>query len=135
MLNYHYFILDSPDFGSDTHIFNVGIGRGRQADSDYLYLTAFAADHGHYFELKSEKSSTFVLRFLKEYGIPQANVHCIKARDLVRALKAGEACPVPAINQHAAHEMRKNLDLNYRIFCNLSKRDFHLLSNTRKKPL
>lgn len=141
MTHLHYLIIcGSSPYGKSSilddtaTIYTVNVGTSQQANSDYLFLTAFAADHDYYFALKSKESIDFVFRLIHAYRIPQAQQVSIDARSLVRAIKAGVKPAQVGERLSAAHTMRKIFDLNYRISCNLSADNIHLHSGLRKKP-
>lgn len=141
MTHQHYLIIcGSGSYGKSSvlddtaTIYTVSVGTSKQADSDFLFLTAFAADYDCYFAIKSKESIDFVFRLVQEYRIPQVQQVCIDARSLVRAIKAGLKPTQIGERLSAAHQLRKIFDLNYRISCNLSAAKIHLHSGLRKKP-
>jgi hypothetical protein len=141
MTHLHYLIIcGSAPYGKSSildetaTIYTVSVGTSKQANSDYLFLTAFAADHDCYFALRSKESIDFVFRLIQEYRIPQAQQISIDARSLVRAIKAGVKAPNEGTKNTFQHQFRKIIDLNYRISCNLAAAKIHLHSGLRKKP-
>lgn len=141
MTHLHYLIIcGSCSYGKSSilddtaTIYTVSVGTSKQANSDYLFLTAFAADHDCYFALRSKESIDFVFRLIQEYRIPQAQQVSIDARSLVRAIKAGVKPAQVGDRLSAAHQLRKIFNLNYRISCNLASAKIHLHSGLRKKP-
>lgn len=141
MTHLHYLVIcGSGSYGKSSilddtaTVYTVGIGSSLQANRDYLFLTAFAADHDCYFAPRSADSMTFVYRLLTEYRIPQAQQLTVNARSLVRAIKAGLKSNGSVTNLSAAHRLRQVYDLNYRISCRLAEKQIHLHSGLRKKP-
>ena len=141
MTHLHYLVIcGSAPYGKSSildetaTIYTVSVGTSKQANSDYLFLTAFASDHDCYFALKSKESIDFVFRLIQEYRIPQAQQVSIDARSLVRAIKAGVKAPNDGTKNTYQHQFRKIFDLNYRISCNLAAAKIHLHSGLRKKP-
>ncbi|MDT3387158.1 MAG: hypothetical protein LIR46_05265 [Bacteroidota bacterium] len=122
MLHYHYLITCGDCLDETTHIYQVGIGRGSQADRDYLFLMAYATDNNYFFNLRTLESTEFVQRILVAHNIPQSAIQQVKARDLVRAIKAAQKLPLSQISLNAAHSLRKSLNANYRFFCAKSTR-------------
>lgn len=120
MTHYHYYIECGQILNEDARIWVVGVGTSAQAQRDYLFLVAYAADHNHYFALRSEDSTRFVLRVTSSLGLPEATTRTIKARDLVRYFKAGDAMPFDGTQLLAAHRQRCSLSLDYRISSRLS---------------
>ena len=141
MTHLHYLIIcGSSSYGKSSilddtaPIYTVSVGTSKQANSDNLFLTAFAADHDFYFALRSKESIDFVFRLIQEYRIPQAQQVSIDARSLVRAIKAGVKARNDSTNNTYQHQFRKIFNLNYRISCNLASAKIHLHSGLRKKP-
>lgn len=141
MTHLHYLVIcGSGSYGKSSilddkaTIYTVSVGTSKQANFDYLFLTAFAADHECYFALRSKESIDFIYRLIQEYHIPQAQQISIDARSLVRAIKAGVKPTQVGDRLNAAHQLRKIFDLNYRISCNLSAAKIHLHSGLRQKP-
>lgn len=115
MTHYHYYIECGHILDEDARIWVVGVGTSTQAQRDYLFLVAYAADHDHYFALRSEDSSKFVLRVQESLALPDDAFRTIKARDLVRYFKAGDAMPFLDAQLLAAHRQHCALSLDYRI--------------------
>lgn len=135
MTHYYHYIAADGAINENTQFYSVGIGTSRQATSDYLFLIAYAAEHQHYFELFSTQSTRFV-RACKNSIAPV--IPCsvkINARDLVRMFKNKER---PAVNSPATpaqHFAQMQLDSNYRLFCNLTKRNLSHPERTHVKNL
>lgn len=124
MTHFHIYIQSNGTQVSDlSRIFIVGVGTSAQATRDFLYLTAKAVDDSDYFERRCLDSSEFMRRVIEAHKIPQSSIQKISARDLVRHFKANTAPPLSQSNLAAAHNQRMELDLNYRIFTNLTRRD------------
>ena len=135
MTHYYHYIAADTSLTADTPFYMVGVGTSKQATNDYLYLIAYAAEHGHYFELFSSQSTEFVRKCEKSLApsIPQSVK--ISARDLVRMFKNNER---PAVNSPATpaqHFAKMQLDANYRLFCNLTKRNQSHPERTNVKNL
>lgn len=94
--------------------------QGAQNLRDYLYLVAYATDHGHYFSLWSQDVAKFVQKISGSLGFDVSErFQMIRARDLVRALRASLNIPLDS-NVLLNHDrMRKYLDLNYRVLARL----------------
>lgn len=123
MTHYYHYIAADGAINENTLFYSVGIGTSRQANLDYLFLIAYAAEHNHYFELFSTQSTQFV-RACKNSIAPV--IPCsvkISARDLVRALKHNERPQASSKAKHAQHLTLMQLNDNYRFFCNLAKRN------------
>ena len=62
----HYYILIIADAQIDaaTRVYRVAVSQSRQGDRDFLYLVAYAAEHGYFFELYTAD----IERFLERIG-------------------------------------------------------------------
>lgn len=117
MTHYHSFIEANRIIDGDTHFYRVAVGSGKQADRDYLYLQAYAAQHQCYFNPYSRDVDDFLTQIARSLGgssVLDLHIRAITARELVRHLKAGTA---PALSNaqlaNTAHQLRY-LNLNYR---------------------
>lgn len=124
MTHYYHYIAADADINENTQFYSVGIGTSKQANSDYLFLIAYAAEHHHYFELFTTQTMDFVRKCKKSLAPIIPCTVKISARDLVRALKHGERPAASSKARHAQHLNLMQLNDNYRFFCNLSKRNF-----------
>lgn len=108
MIHYYLYIDSGQTVRADDHFYKVAIGATTQATRDYLFLTAYAVEHGHYFDLVTSESNAFLLRIRESLNLEVLPLQFVKARDLVRAFKAQQRMPLDAIqlrNQHK-HMMR-----------------------------
>lgn len=113
MTHYHYYVTAGDQVDATSCIYLVAVGHGRQADRDYLFLMANSVNCGHYFAIRSSESSDFIVR-LQESTLPDIlPVIKIKARDLVRNIKASLREPLSAASLHNAHHMRNYLSTQY----------------------
>lgn len=119
MIRKYDYIVSGTRWDETTIHYIVAIGTSLQGHRDFDALTKFAADHGHFFALRSASTLEFIKQVdesLAEFG--NSPVH-ITARDLVRQFRHGLA---PTLSQEilsAAHKMRYMLNLDYRISSNL----------------
>ena len=141
MIHYHYLIICGFEelrkpcvLDESATVYTVSIGSSLQANRDYLFLTAFAADHDCYFAPRSTDSMNFVYRILTEYHIPQAQQIRVNARSLVRAIKQGLKSNGTVTNLSAAHRLRMVYDLNYRISCRLAEQKSICKATNAEKP-
>lgn len=122
MTHYYYFIAAGATWDGTTAIFKVAIGSTKQAQRDYLALTAHAVDNDYYLEIVSQESDIFikkVLHSLAEYG---TQIQHVKVRDLVRSIKSATALSLSPAALHNAHYQRMQLDTSYRIQSKLNSR-------------
>jgi len=123
MTHYYYFIMTPGGILDDqARLYIVGIGSSKQADRDYLFLTAYAADNNCYFSSVSGTSDAFVHRCEQSIGYPlRMRSQRVSARSLVRSLKAGTDIPYSENQLRNVDHLRKFLSLNYRVISNLRK--------------
>ena len=128
----HYWILICAGHQIDetTRFYRVAIGTSKQADRDFLFLTAFAESHNYFFEKDCVEVSDFYMKCVKSAVSCQnrpdfaTNIaQQVDARNLVRAIKKSESLPIskPQL-ENFSHQMHF-LSLNYRIFSNLNRRE------------
>lgn len=135
MTHYYHYIQADSSLNENTVFYMVGVGTSRQATRDYLFLIAHAAEHNHYFEIFSSQSAEFVRKCKKSLAPTIPTSVKINARDLVRMFKNKER---PAVNSPATpaqHFAQMQLDSNYRLFCNLTKRNLSHPERTHVKNL
>ena len=115
MTHYYLFIQAGSTIGTDSVFYKVGVGTGRQANRDYLFLLAHAISCGYYFEKWSLQVADFfaqIEQYMESEGLP-CELRLVKARDLVRALKANITIPLQANALSNEHHMRHYLNANY----------------------
>lgn len=120
MKHLHLLIIAGRVIDSSARFYKVAVGCSKQSDRDYLYLTAYAASTGAYFERWGENTCEFLRKIdISIYGEPDSyqgirlQVLHVDARDMVRALKSA-TLPAPSSDQLAnTHYMRSVLDSNY----------------------
>lgn len=121
MTHLYYYILAGKECDETTRIFSVSIGQSKQARRDFLTLTALSVDHGHFFEIRSESSSEFVMRLLESLKPYNVSIQRITARQCVKFLRSCEAVPLNPGCLHAAHQQRNALNLDYRIYSKIHR--------------
>lgn len=122
MTHYHLYINAGALVDETSVVYKVGIGTSKQANQDYLFLTAYAVEHGHYFALWSNESVEFLLRIQQSVAPVELYPRLISARDLVRQFKTQLANPLDQSALHDRHKFRMQTSLNYRITSILAKR-------------
>ena len=122
MKHYHLYIEAGRMIDENSHFYKVSIGASQQADRDYLFLVAHAADHGHYFALWSADVDDFLAKIKKSLNLDFVPLQPISARDLVRHIKAGTIPPLSPQVLNNADTMRKFFNLDYLISSNLRRR-------------
>jgi len=122
MTHYHYYIIAGAQCDENTRLFKVGVGSSKQGSRDYLFLTAFAVEHGHFFELVSAKTDDFVRRVTLSLGGVLPSIMVLSSREMVRYLK-GAGLPTLSNDALLTHDAQlKVLNTNYRIISNLRRR-------------
>lgn len=122
MTHYYYLICAGAQVDQNTQFFRVGVGASRQANSDFLFLTAQAVDKGWYLERVSAASDEFV-RKLADSLYPdnegtkmmRLKIRQCLIRDLVRSIKKGEALPSDVNSARNRINTLQYLSLNYRV--------------------
>jgi hypothetical protein len=131
MTHYYYYIESGAILDDSARLFKVGIGTSRQSQRDYLALTAFAVNHGHYFELVSEKSDEFMHRVTLSLGRVFSDIIHLSSRELCRYLK-GAGLPALSNSQLlSADSQLRFLNTSYRIISNLRARDHSTAKRSR----
>lgn len=117
----YYYIQAGKQCVETTRIFSVSIGQSKQAQRDFLTLTALSVDLGHFFEIRSQSSSEFVMRLLESLKPCNVSLQRITARQCVKYLKSCENVPLNPDCLHAAHQQRNALNLDYRIYSRIHR--------------
>lgn len=122
MTHFYYLICAGAQVDQDTQFFRVGVGASRQANSDFLFLTAAAVDKGWYFERVSEVSDEFIRKIADSlYPDNEGNkmmrlkIRQCLIRDVVRSIKKGEALPADVNSARNRINTLQYLSLNYRV--------------------
>ena len=122
MTHFHYYIIAGAQCDENTRLFKVGVGSSKQGRRDYLFLTAFAVEHGHYFELVNDKTDDFVHRVTLSLGGVLPSIMVLSSREMVRYLK-GAGLPTLSNDALLSNDAQlKVLNTNYRIISNLRRR-------------
>jgi len=122
MTHYYYLICADAQVDQNTQFFRVGVGTSRQANSDFLFLTAAAVDKGWYFERVSAASDDFVRKIAESLYPDDEGTKMLRlkfrqclVRDVVRAIKKGEALPSDVNSAKNRLNSLQFLSLNYRV--------------------
>lgn len=122
MTHYYYLICAGAQVDQNTQFFRVGVGTSRQANSDFLFLTAATVDKGWYFEKVSAASDDFVRKIAESLypttdgtSLLRLQVKQCLIRDVVRAIKRGETLPSDVNSAKNRLNSLQFLSLNYRV--------------------
>lgn len=122
MTHYYYLICAGAQVDQNTLFFRIGVGSSRQANSDFLFLTAQAVDKGWYFERVSEMSDEFIRKIADSLypdnegaKIMRLKIRQCLIRDVVRSIKKGEALPADVNSARNRINTLQYLSLNYRV--------------------
>lgn len=122
MTHYYYLICAGAQVDLNTQFFRVGVGTSRQANSDFLFLTATAVDKGWYFERVSEVSDEFIRKIADSLypdnegaKMMRLKIRQCLIRDVVRSIKKGEALPADVNSDRNRINSLQFLSLNYRV--------------------
>lgn len=131
MTHFHYYIIAGAQCDENTRLFKVGVGSSKQGQRDFLYLTAFAVEHGHYFELVSDKTDEFLRRVTLSLGRSFSDIIRLSSRELCRYLK-GAGLPALSNSQLlSADSQLRFLNTSYRVISNLRARDHKTAKRSR----
>lgn len=129
MTHFWYLICAGQEIDETTRFFCVGVSQSQQGIRDFLFLTAFAESHNYFFAKDCVAVSYYVMKCVKSLtldgekpGFVTNKIQMVKARDLVRAIKASEALPLSRAQLANFNHQAHFLSLNYRIFSNLNRR-------------
>lgn len=122
MTHYYYLICAGAQVDQNTQFFRVGVGASRQANSDFLFLTAQAVDKGWYLERVSEVSDEFIRKLAASLypdnegtKMMRLKIRQCLIRGLVRSIKKGEALPSDVNSARNRINTLQYLSLNYRV--------------------
>lgn len=123
MNHYYYYVIAGRECGSDTKILKISIGSSLQGRRDFLFLTAYSVEHGHYFELVSDRSDEFISRLRQSLLADGVSMEYCSGRSLVRLLKTGDRPTLSNAQLLSADAQLRALNIDYRIMSNLRRRD------------
>lgn len=121
MTRYYIYIEAGPILDESSRFYRVAVGSSRVGQRELQFLQSYAADHHHYFQLRTLEVSQFCVRALKSIGRDCMDIIDVNARDFVRDLKNQTRPTLSANTLNNTHNQRFQLDLNYRISCNLNR--------------
>lgn len=129
MVHYYYLICAGSQVDKDSQFFRVGVGTSCQANRDFLYLTAAAVDKGWFFERVSAASDEFIRKLAESLyptddgtSLLRLQVEQCLVRDVVRAIKKGQALPSDVNSAKNRLNSLQFLSLNYRVALVKSRR-------------
>lgn len=116
MTSFYYYIMAGAVIDSTTRIYSVACGTSTQANRDFLFLTAYAVQHGHYFEIRSQNSTDFISRILDNYKgiLTEPAIQRVSSRELVRNLKSNTRVPISQNVLDNQNHVLHYLSLDYR---------------------
>lgn len=116
MTSCYYYIMAGAVIDSTTRIYSVACGTSTQANRDYLFLTAYAVQHGHYFEIRSNNSTNFISSILDNYKgiLTEPAIQRVSSRELVRSLKSSTVIPAAQNVLDNQNHVLHYLSLDYR---------------------
>lgn len=116
MTSCYYYIKAGAVIDGTTRIYSVACGTSTQANRDYLYLTAYAVQHGHYFEIRSQNSTDLISRILDNYKgiLTEPAIQRVSSRELVRSLKSETEIPAAQNVLDNQNHVLHYLSLDYR---------------------
>lgn len=116
MTSCYYYIMAGAVIDSTTRIYSVACGTSTQANRDFLFLTAYAVQHGHYFEIRSNNSTNFISSILDNYKgiLTEPAIQRVSSRELVRNLKSSTEIPAAQNVLDNQNHVLHYLSLDYR---------------------
>ena len=60
MVHYHYYIIAGAQCDESTRILKVAVGTSQQSQRDYVFLHAYALQHGHFFHIVDQPTVEFI---------------------------------------------------------------------------
>lgn len=116
MTSCYYYIMAGAVIDSTTRIYSVACGTSTQANRDFLFLTAYAVQHGHYFEIRSNNSTNFISSILDNYKgiLIEPAIQRVSSRELVRNLKSSTEIPAAQNVLDNQNHVLHYLSLDYR---------------------
>lgn len=121
MTSFYYYVKAGAVIDGTTRIYSVACGTSTQANRDFLFLTAYAVQHGHYFEIRSNNSTNFISSILDNYKgiLNEPAIQRVSARELVRNLKSSTEIPAAQNVLDNQNHVLHYLSLEYRTakFC------------------
>lgn len=116
MTSCYYYIMAGAVIDSTTRIYSVACGTSTQANRDFLFLTAYAVQHGHYFEIRSNNSTNFISSILDNYKgiLNEPAIQRVSARELVRSMKSSTEIPAAQNVLDNQNHVLHYLSLDYR---------------------
>lgn len=116
MTSCYYYIMADAVIDSTTRIYSVACGTSTQANRDFLFLTAYAVQHGHYFEIRSNNSTNFISRILDNYKgiLTEPAIQRVSSRELVRSMKSSTEIPAAQNVLDNQNHVLNYLSLEYR---------------------
>lgn len=119
MKHYYYYIEAGREIDESARFYKVAVGSSKQAQRDFLFLTSFSVNHGHYFALVNTASIEFLDKVRISQGLREIDFTYCDARDLVRSFKSNtQLMKEHSLMVNESHQ-RKILDINYRVISNL----------------
>ena len=122
MKHYYFYILAGREIDETANFYKVAVGQSKQAQRDFLFLTSFSVEHGDYFEICNTQSIEFVDRIRESLHVDMLDMIYCDARDLVRAIKSDTSLAERQGTHMNADQMRRYLNVNYRIISNIRGR-------------
>ena len=115
MTHYHLYIECGSIVDANSHFYRVAIGQSKPEQAVFRKLQAYAAQHGHFFEIATREHEEFFLQVINSLDIMAPPVQYVRGRDLLRSFRTSQALPLSPQSCHNGHQLRLTLNLDYRI--------------------
>lgn len=120
MTRYYLYINCGTILDESARFYQVSCGTSRQGRRDLQFLQNYAAQHGHYFALRTTDNEEFFRKCLRSAKSSEHDFAPITARQLIRSLKENTCELSQSVMTAAQHIFHMQLSIDYRISHNLA---------------
>lgn len=115
MTHYHLYIECGAIIDANSHFYRVAIGQSGPEQRVFHKLQAYAAQHGHFFDIASREHEDFFYQCINSLEHAAPSVQYIRGRNLLRTLNGTQAKSLNPHHLHNKHQMSLTLNLDYRV--------------------
>lgn len=120
MTRYYLYINCGTILDESARFYQVSCGTSRQGRHDLQFLQDYAAQHGHYFAIRTAENEEFFRKCLRSAKSSERDFAPITARQLIRSLKENTCELSQSVMTAAQHIFHMQLSIDYRISHNLA---------------
>ena len=128
MNHFHVLITAGREIDHTSRFYLLEVGSTMQANRDYLFVLAWAENHGYYFHIKDADTMEFLnhvaasLYPSAKFPLSEIQAKRMKIRDFVRSIKTHTAQPLNQSLIDSQNHLLNELNTNYHLKINYSKR-------------